>query len=321
PSTPTKTPLPYTVNTVITVNRHDPPAPFRLYYSTLSYPHGEIENETKLSWCLTHAPKSGVTHEDEALTFRIARELRTGHEVGAQIVLTDSGHVAKIYDPLYYNFYGNEEWRFKEDVVTQADSEYSMEAAAYQELSGSEVEGSVTPRYYGSWTMTFSRQKDSRDGQSEVRGRTREVRMVLLEYVEGTTMSRMNPKLISQKARDNIIVKIIEAETDISFCGVRHDYLYPSNIIICGSDTDLESPALRICYVDFAISDIGRIHYGECAEEQYRNPLFTSLLDADIWRTWGWLTTVDEKETESWMWRQWGHSEKYAKVKNVDGEP
>lgn len=243
--------------------------------------------------------------------------------------------MAKIFDPLYYRFYDDEGWGFKEDVVAQADSDYSIEAAAYRELSGSEVEGNVTPMYYGSWTMdvpfseeeeeeddrAFSRQEESCDGQGKVRGHTREVRMILLEYVEGTIMLSMNPALLSQQARDNILVKAIEASTNIKYCGVRHDDVSPRNIIICGSDTDLENPALRICYIDFNQSAVIRIVYDRDPLEQYRNPLFSCLREANMWRKWGWLTAADEKEAKGWMWRQWWHSEKYVEIEEVDGEP
>lgn len=64
------------------------------------------------------------------------------------------------------------------DTMTQADPDYSFESAAYEDIKAGGYCGSLTPRYYGSWT--FSLETDE-DGVTE----TREVRMILLEKVEG----------------------------------------------------------------------------------------------------------------------------------------
>lgn len=75
--------------------------------------------------------------------------------------------VAKIFDPLYYNFGGGF------DVAYLADCDYSCEATAYQKICEVKLDGIYTPEYYGSWTF----ETRFLDGQR------RKVRMVLMEHV------------------------------------------------------------------------------------------------------------------------------------------
>ena len=91
---------------------------------------------TKLEWCIAHPPAEGSTDFGESHIFTVASEIRAGHDVGAQLVLTDTRLAAKIYDPMFHPF-ENEDFRgMKNDVSTDADSGYSIEAAAYSEFRG-----------------------------------------------------------------------------------------------------------------------------------------------------------------------------------------
>lgn len=53
--------------------------------------------------------------------------------------------VAKIFNPLYYDFRGGF------DVPFFADQHYSCEAAAYQKLCEAKVDGAFSPKYHGTW--------------------------------------------------------------------------------------------------------------------------------------------------------------------------
>lgn len=88
--------------------------------------------------------------------------------------------VAKIYGPLYYNF---KQWiaHAPRDVVTEADMDYSREAAAYKYLQEMGQTGSFAPTYYGSWTFVLPI-------TSRGKTHTRPVRLILIEHLGGTSI-------------------------------------------------------------------------------------------------------------------------------------
>jgi hypothetical protein len=95
--------------------------------------------------------------------------------------------VAKAFDPLYFPPITTASRNgIRLDVVSLADKQYAHEAAAYIEIHGSREEHSVvddsTPKFYGTFTST------TKDPNS---AKTRQVRIVLLEYVEGTSLAAM----------------------------------------------------------------------------------------------------------------------------------
>lgn len=89
---------------------------------------------TQFDWCIAHPPIEGSTDFGESHAFTILSKIRAGPDVGTQLVLTDAGLVAKIYDPLFYPFEDEDFQGTKIDVSAIADSEYCIEAAAYSEL-------------------------------------------------------------------------------------------------------------------------------------------------------------------------------------------
>lgn len=109
--------------------------------------------------------------------------VRGARVVACEIVPQNKGDkpfqaVAKIYDRVYYNFefYLNHQ---PADTVWQADSDYSREAAAYEHLQKNPT--SFASEYYGSWGFDLPI-------RSRRVSRTRPVRMILLERLNGTTM-------------------------------------------------------------------------------------------------------------------------------------
>lgn len=83
----------------------------------------------------------------------VAKVIRVGTRCGAQVLLTEEGHIAKIYDPLYYATY-DEAWPDERvGVALAADQDYTIEAAAYSELLHTNLQGTIMPVFYGSWTM------------------------------------------------------------------------------------------------------------------------------------------------------------------------
>ncbi|PSN72290.1 hypothetical protein BS50DRAFT_485251, partial [Corynespora cassiicola Philippines] len=272
---------------------------------------------TQLGYCLDHHPAPGEIL-DETHSFTIIKELRTGDRCNAQIVLTDNGKVAKIYDPLYYRFdYYDPVWEryrseLKADAVYEAEIDYYNEFLAYEEFAGDPVQGTAMPRYFKSWTINVPVTLDGRV-------LFRQVRMILLEYILGKCMLDIEPSNLSLQARRNVMVKLIEAYCDIKFKGVVQHDIAPRNIIICGEN--YEDLSLRVCIIDFNRSTVFHVAFEVPRSKawaifRYRNPLlhFSGLDDNPTFD--GWLSE-DEHQTKAWMWHLWedGVAGKYAKVK------
>ena len=151
------------------------------------------------------------------------------------------------------------------------------------------------PTYYGSWTLDIT----SHLGDEPI---VREVRMILIEYISGVCMLNLDPDDLSQAERKNIMRKVIEAEHDVRYAGVRHEDLSPRNII--SATSTFCDPDLRVTLIDFGSSTVERIVWGGPPLPQYNNPLFRWVA-ADTWSTWGWLPKCDE-ERVAWMWSIYG---------------
>ncbi|KAF9697531.1 hypothetical protein EKO04_004122 [Ascochyta lentis] len=298
---------PYSPGATFIAYRHLPPAPFGGSYTKCDRPNQrDLKRTTQLDWCVAHPPTAGITFSDDSHSFNITSIIRGGEDCGAQIVLSNTGLVAKIYDPLFYSFQNQEFSEFNVDVTTAADSEYSIEAAAYSKLQQTPVEGSITPQYYGSWTIDIA---------SNVQGEyiTREVRMILVEHVPGVRMVDIDPDLLTPELREHVMIRVIEADYDLRRAGVRHDDLAPRNIIL-SEKPDTIDPNIRVTLVDFGHSIVYDIRYGRPLRWEVCNPLF-NWASASTWSFMGWLPSFSEESVNS-RWELWGDGRngKYAKV-------
>ncbi|KAH7383819.1 hypothetical protein BKA66DRAFT_417355 [Pyrenochaeta sp. MPI-SDFR-AT-0127] len=303
-----KPPLPYIVGGSFTAKRHQPPAPFGGIYAGDGLPHIDLDPPpNQVDWCLSHPPEGGLTISKDICHFNITGTLRTGLNCGAQILLTNEG-VAKIFDPMYYRFHPRDFPEFTVDVTANAASDYSIEAAAYFETMGKKVQGSIMPKYHGSWTLEITQ---------HIRGLsvTREVRMILIEYVSGESMLDVDPDDLNQEERDNIMRKLIEADYDLRLAGIHHHDLEPKNVILSRPTTsNYADPKMRLTLIDFAISTVHRIIWGGPFQFRLYNPCFYWAA-ASWWSMCGWLPYRDQERIQ-WVWREWGDSKggKYAKV-------
>lgn len=138
--------------------------------------------------------------------------------------------VAKVFDPLHFTSITTASRDIiRLDVVSLADKQYAHEAAAYIEIHGSRGENPVvdesTSKFYGTFTSTI---KDPNSAK------TRQVRIVLLEYVQGTSLAGM--------------------------CTVRHrqgdsDYLVPTETT--GNLKERLEVFARMLYCSVALEKIG----------------------------------------------------------------
>jgi tRNA A-37 threonylcarbamoyl transferase component Bud32 len=133
------------------------------------------------------------------------------------------------------------------------------------------------PKFYGSYTVDVP---VTADGEN----RERDVRVVLLEHVVGRCMVEIKPGGLSEVERENTMFKLIEANINLHFAGLRHDDLEPRNVILSLPDAISPSvgspfglapytnPNLRVCIIDVAMSAVLQIVNEALSWQEYCNP-------------------------------------------------
>lgn len=315
---------PYPFGQTFTLKEHIPgPACPEFDCTIYLEPSWKYEFVSQFEWCLDHPPSTGSTNPQQKREVTFTKGIRTGRQCGAQVLLTDDGLVAKIYDPLHYGFYDIDEEtgasfgpKLRIDVAAAADHDYSAEANAYSAMIDSGVQGDVMPTYHGSWTFEVG----TVVGGEEYK---REVRMILVEYVVGVSMVDIDPYYLNDEQKENILSKALEAETDLRIAGINHFDFEPRNIMVippsqyktpkgCLYDSaSFDDPDLRVCIIDFAMSTVRK----KPVPEKRRNPLFF-WAGYQPWAEDDWCPD-DGEEVADWMWETWGNgakAEKYVPV-------
>ncbi|KAL2887649.1 Protein kinase-like domain protein [Ceratocystis lukuohia] len=318
PSDPTKPEIPYHCGTSLSIRAHTPPPPFGSGYRRDVAPRPiakwtDVDGKTQTEWCSQHPVIDTPPHPDETIHHLLVLEevaCRDGR--GAQVLrcsLDDSSddttYIAKIYDPLYYTYVDS-----YDDPTWRADRDYSSEAAAYEELKKAGVDGSLTPKYYGSWTFDMV--------HPETPQATRSVRMILMEWipdsvtmhyiVEGGFRGRMSPQ-----HRLDILAKALEVNSKIEFYGVRHLDFAPRNVLLVGPDVFSCMP--RVILFDFNRSSVfsqpgciglpyesklpispQHLFWGSCPDEFERWTPYPHSVCGPVF--FGWLKSCWENSTE-----------------------
>jgi serine/threonine protein kinase len=243
--------------------------------------------------------------------------IRTGYQCGAQLVIVNDNMVAKIFDPLYHE--GSSRWGIKKDVVVKADGDYGREAAAYAELQKSPVALRHTAQYYGSWTMEVDTTV-GKPGRQTVH--KREVRLILIEYLQGKCMENLNPKRLTKKVRSGILKKVFEAEAELYHAGVSHNDVAPRNIIFIGSDW--ANLGFQVKFIDFNVAQIVRLDKYQRTRQKQQQLLskYPGRMLSPIARFWdmvgdfcdaGWLPD-DGLRANEWLWKHFHKDEKFIPV-------
>lgn len=317
-------PMHYESGNVIQIRSYEP-SPQTRKYKTLISPEQFCSRQERaplveLSENLPPAPDGQL---GPPIDLHITAAIRTGAGFHSQVVRADFSAaspmmkdvIAKFYDP----FLAETEDDPELDVFHIADDDVVSEVAAYAKLIS--LQGTVIPRFFGSYSCTLP---------TGLRNNTRPIRLILLEYVRGPTISSYSRDVIlqmSQTARKNIMYKIVEAESRIYASGVRHGDIHPRNVII-GSVCDLEkvenddkfaNPAVNIRFIDFGKADLVS---SDIDEENlfsyYRGKLISPILrwnsrDWDFedagWIDWDW---------QKWVEESWGDSKFYEPVTKKD---
>jgi hypothetical protein len=315
PATPPNEQLiPYFEGASFTATRHDPPTMFEMGYDDYSRDRPIVPDDAlQLDWCLTHPPAPGITRTEDTRRIEIVKAIRTGEGCGAQVVLTADGYVAKVFDPLYYKFPDPMGVNWKVNVTDVAEEEYITEATVYSQLLDTSLQGSIMPKYYGSWSLNIPLVTV---GQQLYR----EVRMIIIEYVTGISMLNIDPTTLTQQARENVMIKLIEGDIDLRFEGVLHDDLEPRNVILPTPESSFsyEDPGLRVCVIDFGWCALFRNQERIGPDPQFFNPLHYWISSAH-WSDYGWLPP--QEEAWDWMWKLWGNGGQDGKYVKAERDP
>ena len=293
--------IPYTKGQKFDVFRHIPPPPLgRPYPNSRSItPRKTLRYLTQFEYCLSAQPLDGVTKDHEASSFIVTEELAIRDGRGAQIVRVNDGLVAKIYDPLYYPSY-HENTSIRADVVEWAERDYSREAAAYEELNG-RFGGTIIPKYHGSWTCHIH--VNTTSGIIK-----RPVRLILMEWIEGVSMLKLQADQLSEEQKSNIMVKAIEAEVAVNHHGVEQGDFAPRNVLCSGND--LGSATLRVVLIDFNRSIILRLVKLRHTPSKLPISPIVQFWAGDPEFNVEWLPYPPEE----WLWKHWGDSPSYQPV-------
>ncbi|KJR87130.1 uncharacterized protein SPSK_01703 [Sporothrix schenckii 1099-18] len=226
-----------------------------------------------------------VFDRDGVYTLEIVEEIvaRDGH--GAQILrcrvesvhssdkpAPESHFVAKIYDAAYYR--DDSDWFG--DLSFDADGDYASEVHAYEHLCTVGANGRYTPRYYGSWTFDLPvppKEEDVSSGLDSgpmplpgffpgyVRGMvldsgsdsdrprpaTRSVRLIIIEYLAGSSMYAMLVKGVVDAMpiprRLEVMAKTMESLCQVEFLGIEHKDFEPRNGVLLDAAPKTNGPS------------------------------------------------------------------------------
>ncbi|PYH39901.1 uncharacterized protein BO87DRAFT_402839 [Aspergillus neoniger CBS 115656] len=263
-------PPPYCNGAVLVIQSHAPPPPLHRKLCLKNPPLPGSDGHSFVNIQLIEELQIGFHKRSQVF---VVRCVNTDHSSGLP---PDQDMIAKFYDPLYHD-------RDDGNLFRAADYDYSHECASYKRLS--ELQGSVLPRFFGSYTF-----------KTKIDGHPRQIRLILLERVNGLPMSRLEPKIFSTEERQAIMRQIIDGESALYAKDVRHEDLCPRNILIERS----ELGRLRAIIIDLGKSVIGRSRNpSNSAEESQGFPGVPHYFED--WIDWPWQKwlEVQYKETES----------------------
>jgi hypothetical protein len=251
------------------------------YDTELPPEHKDWKDLSKVEYCLACPPMEGRTDSSISKRLTITSSIRTGQQIGAQVVVVDSIMVAKIYDPLYYSALN--ECGYPEDVLLESDGDYCREAAAYAQLQKSPEVAAVVPHCYGSWTMDVET-PIKQHSHKEVK-HVRAVRFILMERIIGDCIAHNDAYDLHERVRSDILKQTLTAEALLRGAGVCHRDICPRNIFVVGSDYD--DPDIPIHDINVSIKII-RLRYGSSFHSPpiLESKVFGLLVAAQSWMSW-----------------------------------
>ncbi|KAG7287014.1 hypothetical protein NEMBOFW57_006514 [Staphylotrichum longicolle] len=249
PEDPERPVLPYTSAFTVTITEHVAPRPFGLpsVYPLIEPPYDTSDEHLK-TLTLTRLIVTCPPIEGDAIAKKppatailkidgpiAVKDGRGPQLVVCTITLQDGDSkpfqaTAKIFDPLYYSFENENAPHRPVATTLKADSDYSIEAAAYDHLQKRGQTGAFAPEYYGSWTFTLPIRH--RGAQYE-----RQIRLVLLEYIDGVCMrdlcyQKSLPPGFTEEHRLDVLANILDGAARMDHSGINQRDLVPRNIML-----------------------------------------------------------------------------------------
>ncbi|KXH26001.1 hypothetical protein CSIM01_12955 [Colletotrichum simmondsii] len=215
---------------------------------------------------------NGNDGDNQVLLVRILHKPTT--DLKFTVPETQELAVVKVFDPLFYaEDFPVEDGPWK--VTSRADMKLSREAGAYKELHENNLTGypHLAPQYYGCWTTCLT------SYSPDCEGKTRHVGLVLLEYIEGSSIQAIcrhddDDVLIPPKQRTylvpngpdsihfdlekrlDILAQLIEGTINQIYKGVWHDYVEPENVLISMRNKSTLLETQRVCLISYDICSI-----------------------------------------------------------------
>src|SRR5271168_2955192 len=301
--------FPYAIGKRLHVRSHVPPPPTESDCRLKFQATRERESIDPVQRCLLHPPLTGVFTSGVA-ELEIVRLVRAGDQHGAQLlavrVLTsthdlpsDTDLLAKLYDPLYFDHEQDDA-----DPFLCVDRAYTHESAVYTKIA--DFQGSTIPKYYGSFSLLLPVDHMH----------SREVRLILIEYVPGIDMQNLSPSNFTKSERQAIMKAIIDSETALYNRDIVHRDIHPRNVLILSQPSD---HARKVVLVDFGLSRTSRSPFPEW-EERYLpgipiSPMLRWIKPRewfDGWVDWDWEAWVEQHYEHTrgsiteYMQRKWG---------------
>lgn len=334
PEDPDKPRLPYLHGLALQITRHVPPGSSEDKGSApvphLSDDYLESVPQSELVMANPPMETAPPTNPGRA-RLMITTPIAIGASRGAQVVactiypqsdkngndLQPFKATAKIYDPLYYNF-KLEGAHHAQDVVFEAENDYSTEARAYEHLLSAKETGSFVPAYYGSWTFCLP---ISIHGKPQ----TRSVRLILIERLHGSTIeearvknhpeSRMGLDAFHypEEFRLEVLARAMDGFERLRRVGVdQGDFAGRNVVLVQKDDLDPSTPAAdtsgglplpRIVLIDYNHARIMPPGITSTRLPLPQNPVILSLR-IDIYEAFaGWAPREweDEKVAREWL--------------------
>ncbi|KAI0546752.1 hypothetical protein F4679DRAFT_598518 [Xylaria curta] len=347
PPDPDRPPLPYMPGLVIQITEHSPPPPFGgggWYTSSrhLYVPDGLIRRTLPTQQVLMYPPQDGEWPSDTAPrsgVLTITKMMSVGEARGAQIVVCNiliSGEtkpytvVAKIYDPLYYPYRGEDV-----DVVWRADMDYSREAAAYRYLQTTKdlQKPGFAPEYYGSWTFDLALTRQGKEHK-------RPVRLLLIECITGSSILDLYVKNgrysddspdgfhYDEAYRLDVLAEMLEGLMKQLHTGLdQHDFA-PRNIMLVPSPRETMSPLSvpRVVLVDYNNAHVFKhTKYERHPHEERSLPTNPAefLWSGPPWEFQQWVPakwySKDWKSYQEWLLTRFGgkHADRFAPIEKT----
>ncbi|KAJ0424718.1 hypothetical protein BJY00DRAFT_309135 [Aspergillus carlsbadensis] len=257
--------VPYTPGWQFTAKPHTPPSPTPVPFDqgccTRNSEADLVERRELglMERCLKHPPLPGLDEcegeyegkgeDTDTVTLEIIDAIKVGDGHNSQ---KTPNSVAKLYDPLYFD----DDCGYLNPFLC-VDQDYTHESNAYMALA--EFQGGFIPMYYGSHSVKLSVEldsgadvKDKTESKSvrtraQTRARTRartsrNVRMILIEYIPGIAMVDANPREYQQSVRQEIMKSIVNIESKVYEKDILLTDLEPRNVITQTRDEQLPDP-------------------------------------------------------------------------------